>query len=157
MHCLDLYFEAVSGPIHAQGGEILKFVGDGLLAIFPCPTNHVHHCTVANSALKAAHGAQEAMAGLRGKYPEMDLHCGIALHVGDVMFGNVGAADRMDFTVIGPAVNLVTRIEPFSKGAPGQIVVSGEFAKREGGRYESLGNFELKGIATPKEVLYPLD
>ena len=88
------------------------------------------------------------MAGLRGKYPEMDLHCGIALHVGDVMFGNVGAADRMDFTVIGPAVNLVTRIEPFSKGAPGQIVVSGEFAKR---------NFELKGIAAPKEVLYPLD
>jgi adenylate cyclase len=154
---LDRYFEAVSGPVQDHGGEILKFIGDGMLAIFPCPASHVQNCTAANSALTAAREAQAAMARLRENAPEFDLHCGIALHVGDVMFGNVGAANRLDFTVIGPAVNLVTRIEPQSKVAPGQIVVSREFADRESGRYESLGVFGLKGIAAEKEILYPLD
>ncbi len=157
MEGLDRYFEAVSGPVQEHGGEILKFIGDGMLAIFPCPASHVKNCTAALSALSAARKAQEAMAKLRESQPEFDLHCGIALHVGDVMFGNVGAANRLDFTVIGPAVNLVTRIEPHSKASPCQIVVSSEFAEREGGRFESLGHFELKGIAAEKEILYPLD
>ena len=95
------------------------------------------------------------MEALAAEEPELELACGIALHVGDVQFGNIGALDRLDFTVIGPAVNLVTRIEPFSKEAPGRIVVSREFADREGSAFESLGVQSLKGISEPKEILFP--
>ena len=152
---LDRYFEAVAAPVLEQGGEILKFIGDGMLAIFPCPANHVHDCTAAASALTAARAAQDAMAKLRQGDSGAPLRCGIALHVGDVLFGNVGAASRLDFTVIGPAVNLVTRIEPFSKQSPSEIVVSQEFAARHGGEFSSLGRHSLKGIAVEREILQP--
>ncbi len=152
---LNRYFETIAEPVQREGGEILKFIGDGLLAIYPCPANHIRDCTAAASALAASLEAQRAMEALASEVTGIELQCGIALHVGDVQFGNIGAADRLDFTVIGPAVNLVTRIEPFSKEAPGRIVVSREFAERHGGDFESLGVHALKGIAEQKEVLFP--
>ena len=152
---LNRYFDAVAEPVQRHGGEILKFIGDGMLAIYPCPANHITNCTAASAALSAAREAQAAMEALAAEEPELELACGIALHVGDVQFGNIGALDRLDFTVIGPAVNLVTRIEPFSKEAPGRIVVSREFADREGSAFESLGVQSLKGISEPKEILFP--
>ena len=78
--------------------------------------------------------------------------CGIALHVGDVMYGNIGAADRLDFTVIGPAVNLVARIEGLNRDLAVPLVYSADFAKLWAGESRSLGLHDLKGIATPQEV-----
>lgn len=149
---LDRYFDTVARPIQAAGGEILKFIGDGLLAVFPCPVGHPRACPTAQRALRVAREAQRAMADRRQKELDFDLSCGVALHVGDVLFGNVGAADRLDFTVIGPAVNVVTRIESLSKQATSGIVASEEFVRREGGIYDTLGYHELKGISQPHEV-----
>ncbi|HNP16662.1 MAG TPA: adenylate/guanylate cyclase domain-containing protein, partial [Terrimesophilobacter sp.] len=106
----------------------------------------------ARRALRVAREVQRAMANHRGDEPDFELACGVALHVGDVLFGNVGASDRLDFTVIGPAVNLVTRIESLSKRATSGIVASEDFVRREGGDYETLGRHELKGISQPREV-----
>ncbi len=151
---LDRYFETVGKCLTDAGGEILKFIGDGILAIFPCPEGHTYHCTACKQALGAAQAAQAAMAKRRKEEDDFDLTCGIALHVGDVRFGNVGTTDRLDFTVIGPAVNMVTRIEPFSKKTKDRIVVSADFAERESDvNYRSLGKFPLKGIGDWKEIL----
>ena len=152
---LNRYFDAVAEPVQRHGGEILKFIGDGMLAIYPCPANHIKDCTAASSALLAAIEAQQAMEKLAADYSDFEVACGIALHVGDVQFGNIGALNRLDFTVIGPAVNLVTRIEPFSKETPDRIVVSREFAERQSGDYQSLGEHPLKGIQDVREILYP--
>lgn len=151
---LDRYFETVGKCLTEAGGEILKFIGDGILAIFPCPEGHTYHCMACKQALGAAQAAQAAMSQRRKDEEDFDLTCGIALHVGDVRFGNVGTTDRLDFTVIGPAVNMVTRIEPFSKKTENRIVVSAEFAERESDvTYKSLGKFPLKGISDWKEIL----
>lgn len=152
---LDRYFETIARPVQAAGGEILKFIGDGLLAVFPCPVGHRRACPTAQRALRVARDAQRAMADRRREEPDFDLACGVALHVGDVLFGNVGASDRLDFTVIGPAVNLVTRIESLSKRATSGIVASEDFARREGGDYDTLGRHGLKGISQPREVFSP--
>ena len=84
-----------------------------------------------------------------GKAP---FRCGIALHVGDVMYGNIGAADRLDFTVVGPAVNLVSRIEALNHDLAVPLVFSADYAAHWGGASRSLGFHELKGIAEPQEV-----
>ena len=152
---LDRYFETISRPVQDAGGEILKFIGDGLLAVFPCPVGHVRGCPTAQRALGVAREAQRAMASRRRQESDFDLRCGVALHVGDVLFGNVGASDRLDFTVIGPAVNLVTRMEALSKTTESKIVASREFALREGSAYTSVGRHALKGIAEPCEILSP--
>lgn len=152
---LDRYFETIARPVQAAGGEILKFIGDGLLAVFPCPVGHRRACPTAQRALRVARDAQRAMADRRQEEPDFDLACGVALHVGDVLFGNVGASDRLDFTVIGPAVNLVTRIESLSKQATSGIVASEDFVRREGGDYDTLGRHRLKGISRPREVFSP--
>jgi adenylate cyclase len=113
---LNALFEAQAAEIRGHGGEILKFIGDGLLAIFPIGVNAV--AAVAKTAVAAARNAIAAVARL-ADHPAMDgeppLDIVVALHVGTVHYGNVGAADRLDFTVIGPAVNLVSRIENAAK------------------------------------------
>ena len=154
---LNGYFEVVARPIEARGGEILKFLGDGMLAIFPCPAENVAGCDAAQRALAAAQEAQHAMAALsraRVAQGDAEIRCGIALHVGDVMYGNIGAAQRLDFTVIGPAVNLVSRIESLSRLADSGIVVSRTFAERSClDCFRPLGRFPLKGISGEQEVL----
>jgi adenylate cyclase len=80
------------------------------------------------------------------------LDCGIAIHIGDVMYGNVGAADRLDFTVIGPAVNLVCRMETLCEPLESTILVSGDFARLSSRGFVSRGHHVMKGIATPHEV-----
>jgi adenylate cyclase len=107
--CLNQYFDCMARPVEAHGGEILKFIGDAMLAIFPLETDQA-----CRRALQAALDARAAMAELnreRSGRGEEALGFGIALHAGDVMYGNIGAANRLDFTVVGPAVNLATRLE----------------------------------------------
>jgi adenylate cyclase len=153
---LDALFEAQAAEIRGHGGEILKFIGDGLLAIFPIAEPGTV-AAVANAALGAARNAVGAVARL-ADHPALDgeppLDIVVALHVGTVHYGNIGAADRLDFTVIGPAVNLVSRIENAAKMLGQPIVVSAELAAALDG-VRSLGRHELRGLAAPQELFAP--
>jgi class 3 adenylate cyclase len=146
-------YEAQAAEIRGHGGEILKFIGDGLLAIFPI-TETDAVAAIAKAAVAAARKAIAAVADL-ARHPEMrdepPLNIVVALHVGTVHYGNIGAADRLDFTVIGPAVNLVSRIENAAKTLGQPIVVSAELAATLDG-VVSLGRHQLRGLATPHEL-----
>ncbi|WP_162906546.1 adenylate/guanylate cyclase domain-containing protein [Algihabitans albus] len=146
---LNRYFDAICASVTGHGGEILKFIGDGVLAIFPIEERGAGDREMAVMALKAARQALQTLED------QGNVHCGIALHLGDVMYGNVGARDRLDFTVIGPAVNLATRLEPLTKGQTPPLVVSDEFLRAWGGKARSLGKTQLKGIQKPREAFVP--
>ena len=154
---LNALFDAQAKAIHDHGGEILKFIGDGLLAIFPIETPGA----AAEAARHALEAAVEALAAVRGLGDELaaagepPLQIVVALHAGTVIYGNIGAADRLDFTVIGPAVNLVSRVEAVAKTLNLPIVVSDEFARAYGGPLRSLGTHQLRGLAAPHELFAP--
>jgi adenylate cyclase len=153
---LNALFEAQAAGIRTHGGEILKFIGDGLLAIFPIAESDAV-AAVAKAAVAAAQDAISAVASLTD-HPAMDgeppLDIVIALHIGTVHYGNIGAADRLDFTVIGPAVNLVSRIENAAKTLGQPIVVSAELAAALDG-VVSLGRHRLRGLPVPQELFAP--
>jgi adenylate cyclase len=154
---LDGLFDAQARAIAAHGGEILKFIGDGLLAIFPIIDAGLAGIAT-RQAIEAAH---ETMASLRrlNEAPllegEPPLKIVIALHVGQVLYGNIGAADRLDFTVIGPAVNLVSRLEAVGKSLDLPIIVSDDFARAYGKPLTSLGRHQLRGLSEPHELFAP--
>ena len=151
---LNALFDAQASAIHQYGGEILKFIGDGLLAIFPIDgTASARDAT--HNAMAAAVQALEAVRQL-SEHPSMvgepALQIVVALHAGAVIYGNVGAADRLDFTVIGPAVNLVSRVENVAKTLGEPIVVTDDFAQTYGGSLRSLGIHQFRGVAKPREL-----
>jgi adenylate cyclase len=158
---LNAYFEAMARPIDANGGEILKFIGDAILAVFPISEGRgvqsCGACAASMAAAREALAAAQSLADERRAAGKAPFRCGIALHVGDVMYGNIGAAGRLDFTVIGPAVNLVSRIEGLSRGLDLPLVFSADFAARWGGPARSLGRHSLKGLADLQEVFTPAD
>ena len=150
---LDAYFEHVAEPVQAHGGDVLKFLGDGVLAIFP--VDELGEVEAAAGALQAA---AETLAGLAAfcHTPERKDHpplrAGIGLHLGDVFYGNVGAPSRLDFTVIGPAVNLAFRIESMTKELRRPLLASRAFARAVPTPLVSLGTHSLRGIAAPEEL-----
>lgn len=149
---LNTYFDAVGKPIADNGGEILKFIGDAVLAIFPIKDSPEQAC---QAALKAAKAAFANAGSLRGKlrdYPDDPPTFGIALHLGDVMYGNIGTANRLDFTVIGPAVNLVSRMEALAARFDPPLVLSAEVARHCPSPTRSIGYHQFKGIQGEKEV-----
>ena len=154
---LNALFDAQAQAIATHGGEILKFIGDGLLAIFPI--EHADKAaTAARCALDAAMQAVEAARGLMHDPSFVDeppLEIVVALHIGTVIYGNIGAADRLDFTVIGPAVNLVSRIESVAKALNLPIVVSDDFARAYGEPLRPLGRHQLRGLAAPHDLFAP--
>ena len=156
---LDALFDAQARSIHAHGGEILKFIGDGLLAIFPIIDASLTGIATRN-ALQAANETLETLHRLADDpvlSGEPPLKIVVALHVGQVLYGNIGAADRLDFTVIGPAVNLVSRVEAVAKSLDLPIVVSDDFARAHGGELASLGRHQLRGLATTHELFTPVE
>ena len=155
---LNALFDAQAKSIVGHGGEILKFNGDGLLAIFPIKSADMA-AAAASNALTAAMQAVEVARNLTSdpSLPgEPPLEIVVALHVGTAIYGNIGAADRLDFTVIGPAVNLVSRIETVAKALNRPIVVSGDFARTYGKPLEPLGRHELRELATPHDLFAPI-
>ncbi len=148
---LNQYFDRMAKPVEDHGGEILKFIGDAMLAMFPLDARDA-----CRRALQAARDARAAMAELnreRLAQGEEALGFGIALHAGDVMYGNIGTADRLDFTLIGPAVNLTSRLETLCRSLGLDLVVSDTFAGMCGcADYRSLGTHQLTGIARSVEV-----
>lgn len=151
---LNGYFERLTAPITQHGGQVLKFIGDGILAIFPLGDVAFRHY-VCRGALTAAVEARQAIAAWnreRESAGQTALSFGLALHVGDISYGNIGAPDRLDFTAIGPAVNLTARLETLSKELGETIVVSADFRRDAPGDLVSLGHHELRGVAEPQEV-----
>jgi len=156
---LDDYLEAMARPIQENEGEVLKFIGDGLLAIFRTDPNDPPEQRWAIACARAMKAAEDAFAGLhvlnqgRGIDGAAPLKVGIALHAGRVIFGNIGAKDRLDFTVIGRAVNEVARVEGATKPLERPLLASAEFAAHlpQAG-LESLGFHALRGIREPREL-----
>lgn len=151
---LNDYFECMAGPIHAQGGEVLKFIGDAILAVFPI-ADDLDRDRACRVALRAAEEALTDLARLNDRRRadgRSALEVGIGLHTGAVTYGNIGAPTRLDFTVIGPAVNLVTRIEELCPLLRRPLLTSARFASPCGSKLRSLGRHRLKGIAAPQEV-----
>lgn len=152
---LNEYFSVMVAAVHAQGGEVMKFVGDGMLAVFPSEDQSACCPYACHRALQAAEEAMKAMETLnqsrqeRGARP---LHYGLALHVGEVMYGNIGAPDRLDFTVIGQAVNLVTRLEQLCRRMGRRLLISEAFSRASTTKLASLGSHPLRGMAEPQEV-----
>jgi adenylate cyclase len=149
---LNGYFDVMSEPIEKHGGEILKFMGDGLLAIFP-----LSNPTACADLLKAIGEAQTAMTTWNnenmgaGRAP---LEYGIGVHVGDVMYGNIGSRTRLDFTVIGPAVNIASHLESLTKEIKHPVLLSKAFVELAGleSELKKLGSFPLKGLGQPIDV-----
>ncbi len=152
---LNDYFGPMCDAVAAYGGETLKFIGDAMLAIFPVAADAAATC---GAALAAAKRAQAALTGENIRRDGLGLpriEYGLALHVGDVMYGNIGSDTRLDFTVIGPAVNLTARLESMCRQLDRQLLLSSDFV--EAGRIaaESLGRFSLKGIGRDEEIFAP--
>lgn len=151
---LDRFFESVAGPIAPHGGEVLKFIGDAVLAIFPVQADGAG--AACERALAAAHAAVAGVAAQNaaGTTPTVDL--GIGLHVGEVMYGNIGAPNRLDFTVIGAVVNEVCRVESLCRALASPILMTSAFAALcDRGRVESRGVHALKGVSAPQEIFAP--
>jgi adenylate cyclase len=149
---LNGYFDAMSEPIARHGGEILKFIGDGLLAIFPL--SQPQACA---NLLRAVAEARQAMVALNEKNAEggrAPLNYGIGVHVGDVMYGNIGSRSRLDFTVIGPAVNMASRLETLTKQLGRKVLLSRAFAGfvQDDFDLERLGEYPVRGFNDPIEL-----
>jgi adenylate cyclase len=150
---LDAWFDRIAGAIHAFGGEVLKFVGDGILSIFPVVGGAPRGAC--DAALRAVSAARVGMAHLDEQRLRQGLPAlpfGAALHLGEMLWGNIGAADRLDFTAIGPAVNLVSRLEGLCKPLRKTVLVSGALAVETETPLIALGKHALRGIAEPCEV-----
>jgi adenylate cyclase len=153
---LNCYFGPMCDAVAEQGGEILKFIGDAMLAIFPIRTDTAETC---GAALAAAERAQKALREENRRRQGASLpriEYGLALHVGDVMYGNIGSDTRLDFTVIGPAVNLTARIESMCRQLGRPLLLSSDFVKAAGISAQSLGAFPLKGVGVEQEIFAPV-
>ncbi len=153
---LNRVFDCQVPAVERGGGEVLKFMGDGMLAIFPVGAEPGAEAAVAARALEAAQSAFAALDAANAANPEEPLAFGVALHIGDVAYGNIGGLGRLDFTCIGPAVNLAARLEALTARLGKRLLVSADFAAHLPGACRSLGTFELKGIDAPVEAFEPL-
>jgi len=151
---LNDYFGALGAAVTEAGGEILKFIGDAMLAIFPVEASDAEE--VVGRTVRAAKAAVAAIAALndeRAADGAPPIRFGLALHLGEVMFGNIGASARLDFTVIGPAVNCAARLEGLCAALDRPVVVSSAIAALLPPKdVTPLGAFALKGIAEPQAV-----
>lgn len=153
INLLDSYFDIAAGAIGEQSGEVLKFVGDGVLATFQAGEGEERR--VAAQALAAAEAILMRLAAeneVRAATGRPLIRIGIGLHIGEVFYGNVGATDRLDFTAIGPAVNLVCRLEGLTKRLSRPLLLSQEFAAFCDRPLFSLGFQPVKGLGEPAEI-----
>src|SRR5439155_23266638 len=152
---LNGIFDCLGGPVRAGGGEILKFLGDGMLAVF-LPKGDA--AEVAAATLAAAREIMRQVAALNARETaagNMALVLDLAIHAGEVTYGNIGTSERLDFTVIGPAVNEATRIEGLCKELDTSILISESFASAAPAlrdQLRSVGHHRLRGVKEAREV-----
>jgi adenylate cyclase len=155
---LNDYAEAIVSSIQQNAGDVLKLIGDGVLAIFPAE----ERSRACAAALDAARAAQEAVTVLNARrfekgLPATEMYLG--LHLGEVFYGNIGSKERLDFTVVGPAVNEVSRIAAMCRSVDQPILISAVFAEsctEQRRAFASVGRFALRGVGRPQE-LFTLD
>ena len=153
---LDEYFEATAGSVLTHGGEVLRFIGDASLAVFPIGDGKSGESEACRDAVNAARNAIRAAETANAKRAATELptfEYGIGLHLGQVLYGNIGIPTRLEFSVIGPAANEAARIEALSKECAVPLVVSARVAAAVEGDWRSLGEFDLRGVGRPIEVL----
>ncbi|HUA52468.1 MAG TPA: adenylate/guanylate cyclase domain-containing protein [Candidatus Sulfotelmatobacter sp.] len=155
---LNEYFGAVTNAVTARGGEVLQFIGDAALAIFPVGSDTDGRRGACRAALDAAYNARESVAAInRGRVADgrPTIRFGIGLHVGAVSWGNVGGVDRLGLNVIGPAVNRTARLETLTKQVGLPVLLSQDFADALGVACRPVGRFTLKGVPEPQAVYAP--
>jgi adenylate cyclase len=156
---LNLYFDCQVSAIAAHGGEVLKFMGDGLLAVFPIaeqPGDTQAVCTNVLAAARESRASVEAMHFAVGETIER-FRFGVALHLGKVLYGNIGGGNRLDFTCIGPAVNLAARLEKIAGRLHRTIVASSAFVRACDDGWNDLGEFPIAGFSKAERVYGLLD
>lgn len=147
---LGEHLAGIAEPVELAGGEVLKFIGDGLLAAFPVTGEASTAC---DAALGAARDAIQRNARVNDAHPTSPrLDLDVALHLGEVFYGNIGAASRLEFTAIGPAVNEASRIESLCGQLERDLLMSESFARACSAPVASLGRFELRGVSAEREV-----
>jgi adenylate cyclase len=158
LELLNAFFGCAVDAVHAQGGEVLKFIGDAVLALFRARPGQERDASRAAlvAAQHLAHGVKELNLSREesGKTP---IDVSMAIHFGEVMYGNIGSNDRLDFTVIGPAVNVCSRIQGLCGRLGRWLLVSDTFvdAAAAGSELDDLGEHELKGVCRPLKIFSP--
>jgi len=154
---LNDYFGAMVGAVEDEGGEVLKFIGDAMLAIFPIDARAPAQmaCARALSAADKARAATAVINAERSTAGRPTIAFGIALHLGDVIYGNIGGEARLDFTVIGPAVNLAARIGGLCGELKRTPLLSDDFVRASGSPTEVVGAYRLKGIGGSQTLYAP--
>jgi adenylate cyclase len=157
---LNRFFHCMAGAIIENGGEVLRFIGDAVLAIFPIAGETSKSWENATGALEACRRAIKATEIISERIEEVNtehgdlppLKYGIGLHLGDVTYGNIGIPERLEFTVIGSAANEAARIESMTKELQEPVLISSTFADTFPGKLRSLGQFALKGLEGEHEL-----
>ena len=152
---LNDFFERATEPVISRGGEVLKFIGDAVLAIFPIEDDDADDSKAKAACIKARDAAQdivERVSFIQTSGEVAGLRCAIGLHVGDVMYGNVGAPKRLDFTVTGTAVNIAARLADQCKTQNSRVLISGDMAHYIPENLSSLGTVSLRHVAEDVEV-----
>ena len=155
---LNEFFDAVALPFNRNGGEILSFVGDGFLAIYPCGRHREPSEDAAQAAMTATRQAVRRMQDLNRDRAQRSLNpvrYGIGLHMGNVMFGNVGLQDRLTFSAFGASVNEVHRLQGLTKKYQKPVLASGAFVNYCGGSWLTVGEEQLRGVKTKVKILEP--
>jgi adenylate cyclase len=151
---LNQYFDCQVSAIRTHGGEVLKFMGDGLLAVFPVTQQDGNVQQVCSRVLEAARESRASVEAMHFPIGETieRFRFGVALHVGKVLYGNIGGGNRLDFTCIGPAVNLAARLEKIAGRLHRTIVASSGFAGICAGGWSDLGEFPIAGFSKAERV-----
>ena len=155
---LNDFFDAIAAPFNRRGGQILSFMGDGFIAVYPCDRHREPSEIACRTALAASFKATARMSALneiRRRNGRSEIGYGIGLHVGNVMFGNVGLTDRLTFSAFGSAVNEVQRLQVLTKKYPHNVIASEEFATYCGGGWNTIGKEKLRGVKERLTVLHP--
>lgn len=155
---LNHFFDAIAAPFNRNGGQIMSFLGDGFLAVYPCERHRTPSEIACRAALSGAFRATSRMADLNAQRKHEGLEeigYGIGLHVGNVMFGNVGLTDRLTFSAFGSAVNEAQRLQALTKKYPHQIIASSEFGDYCGGNWVTLGKEQLAGVRQKLTIMHP--
>lgn len=152
---LNDYFECMAGAVLDHGGEVLRFIGDAMLAIFPIADDGFELNAACETAVESANDAIQRMKELnerRAGDGKPALGFGIGLHLGNVMYGNIGTPTRIEFTVIGAAANEAARIESMCKELGEHFLLSEEVVKNLKGDWKSLGEHGLRGVGEAMEI-----
>jgi adenylate cyclase len=153
LQLLNDYFASTAGAVLEHGGEVLRFIGDASLAVFPTGGEAPRAaCARAIEAARAARRRAQAANAARRGAGLAEFSCGIGLHLGRVYYGNIGTPERLEFSVIGAAANKAARIEALCRETGQDVVLSSAFAAALGVACPSLGSFALRGVAGPEEV-----